>query len=396
MTHVFSRNVLLMSVAVFLLAFGEELWSSFLPKYMEALGASVALIALFGTFKDFLDAVYQYPGGIISDRLGSRNALVAFAAMTAGGYAIYLFSTRAWMVFVGVTLVMAWSSLGSPAIFALMGEALPSEHRTIGFSLQSLLKRLPIVFAPALGGGLILRWGMLRGVRLGLGIAILMAIITLLLQRRFYVPTTPSFPTSESSGSSGFRTFQSFSRPLRRLLLSDIFARLAEGMAEIFLVLYALNVVGLNPKQFGLLIGIQMATAILGYFPAALLAARWGRKPLVAMTFLCFALFPLMVVLAKNFAQMTAAFVVGGLREFGEPARKAMIVNLVDERARGRHVGLYYLIRNIAVTPAAAWGGLLWRAISPPATFYTAFVCGLIGVALFSLAVNETPSEVPS
>ena len=38
----FERNVVVMSLAVFLLGAGEELWKSFLPRYLQALGASVA------------------------------------------------------------------------------------------------------------------------------------------------------------------------------------------------------------------------------------------------------------------------------------------------------------------------------------------------------------------
>jgi hypothetical protein len=57
------RNVSIASAAVFILGLGEELWKKFLPKYLEALGATTAVIGLFGTAQDFFDAVYQYPGG---------------------------------------------------------------------------------------------------------------------------------------------------------------------------------------------------------------------------------------------------------------------------------------------------------------------------------------------
>lgn len=57
------RNTVVVSGAVFLLGFGEELWKKFLPKYLESLGASAGIIGFFGTARDFLDAVYQYPGG---------------------------------------------------------------------------------------------------------------------------------------------------------------------------------------------------------------------------------------------------------------------------------------------------------------------------------------------
>ena len=47
------RNVTAASSAVFLLGLGEELWKKFLPKYLEALGASTPVIGLFGTAEDF-------------------------------------------------------------------------------------------------------------------------------------------------------------------------------------------------------------------------------------------------------------------------------------------------------------------------------------------------------
>src|ERR1041385_6196519 len=85
------RNVTLASGAVFLLGFGEELWKKFLPKYLEALGASVPVIGLFGTAEDFLDGIYQYPGGWIADRFGRRRAFQTFLALACVGYLIYLF-----------------------------------------------------------------------------------------------------------------------------------------------------------------------------------------------------------------------------------------------------------------------------------------------------------------
>src|SRR2546425_9641671 len=80
------RNVTLASSAVFLLGFGEELWKKFLPKYLEALGASIPVIGLFGTAEDFLDAIYQYPGGWIADRFGRRKAFLSFLGLACLGY----------------------------------------------------------------------------------------------------------------------------------------------------------------------------------------------------------------------------------------------------------------------------------------------------------------------
>ncbi len=118
------------------------------------------------------------------------------------------------------------------------------------------------------------------------------------------------------------------------------------------------------------------------------IADRLGRKPFVIATFVCFALFPVAVVLANSFAWLVGAFVIGGLREIGEPSRKAMIVDFADAQTRARTVGLYYLVRSLSITPASAIGGLLWR-IKPQIPFFAAGVIGIVGTLLFAATVEE-------
>src|SRR5437879_13763137 len=112
------RNVTIASAGVLLIGFGEELWTKFLPKYLEALGASAPIIGFFGTGQDFFDAVYQYPGGWLADRFGRRRAFLIFIALASVGYLFYLFSPSWPVVFVGLALSLAWHSMASPAIFA--------------------------------------------------------------------------------------------------------------------------------------------------------------------------------------------------------------------------------------------------------------------------------------
>ena len=132
------HNVTIASAAVFLIGFGEELWKKFLPKYLEALGATTPIIGLFGTAEDFFDACYQYPGGFVADRFGRRRAFLIFITLASLGYLVYLFSTSWPFLFVGLALVMAWQSMASPAIFAVIGDSLPRERRAMGFTLQSI------------------------------------------------------------------------------------------------------------------------------------------------------------------------------------------------------------------------------------------------------------------
>jgi len=120
---------------------------------------------------------------------------------------------------------------------------------------------------------------------------------------------------------------------------------------------------------YGVLVAIQMATAILSYLPAAPLADRIGRKPFVIATFIAFTLFPVAVVMSGSFVALCGAFAIGGVREVGEPARKALIVDLAVPVVRARAIGLYYLVRSLCIAPAAYIGGVLGE--SPPGGRFT-------------------------
>ena len=376
------RNVTAASAAVFLIGLGEELWKKFLPKYLEALGAGTLAIGFFGTAQDFFDAIYQYPGGWLADRLGRRRSFLIFIALAGTGYLIYLFSPSWPFVFIGLAFAMSWQSMASPGIFAIIADSLPPERRAMGFTLQSILKRVPIVIAPVAGGALIASIGIVRGVHVGLLITLLLAGITALLITRINI----QIQASKVINLKG--VWQSFHFALKRLLISDIIIRTCEGMTGVLVILYVTNVLQLSVARFGTLIAIQMITSIIVYLPAARIADRVGRKPFVIATFLSFALFPSVLIIANGFAGLTVAFVIAGLREIGEPARKAMIVDLAEEGVRARSVGLYYLIRSLSITPAAAIGGLLWK-IRPEAPFLVAGIIGLIGTIVFAATVEE-------
>jgi MFS family permease len=376
------RNVVAASAAALLIGTGEELWKRFLPKYLEALGAGTLAVGLFGTTRDFCDAVYQYPGGWLADRVGRRRAFLIFIALAFVGYLFYLFSPSWPYVFVGLAFSIAWNSMASPAIFAVIGDALPRERRAMGFTLQSMLKRVPMVIAPLVGGALIFAHGIVGGVRAGLLITLALACVAVVAVSVVNLPVVVGAPVNIRG------VWRSFHAALKRLLISDIIIRTCEGMAEVFIVLYVTNLTGVSLAQFGALIAVQMTTAILVYVPAAKIADRVGRKPFVIATFVCFALFPIAVVAAPNFRWLVVAFIIGGLREIGEPSRKAMIVDFAEPHLRARSVGLYYLVRSISITPAAFVGGLLWK-ISPPTPFITAGVIGLVGTIVFAATVEE-------
>jgi MFS family permease len=375
------RNTGAVAGAMFLQGLGEHLWRRFIPKYLESLGAPVAAIGAFGTAEDFLDGVYQYPGGWLADTYGRRRALEIVLILASVGYAIY-FAAPTWpVVFLGLLFVAAWSSMGQPTLFVVVGDSLPGDRRTLGFTVQAIVRRVPLAVAPTIGGLAIAALGLRGGVRAGLIATLAITLLTLIVVTRVRIPILRE---REPTGIHGVWT--AFPASLRWLLASDILIRACEGLVDVFLVLYATEIAGVSAPQFGALIGLQAVTSMLSYLPAARLSNRVGRKPFVIATFLAFSLFPIAVVSSHSGRALALAFVVGGLRELGEPARKALIVSIVQPQLRARSVGLYYLVRSLAIAPAAFVGGLLWQ-VRPSLPFVVAGAIGLAGTALFTLTV---------
>jgi hypothetical protein len=138
-----------------------------------------------------------------------------------------------------------------------------------------------------LGGLAIAAYGFWTGMHLALTISLLLAALTLLILSRINIPIA-----TDQASSHMLSVWHSLPKPMRWLLASDIFIRTCEGLVDVFLVLYALNVLGIGAPAYGILIAVQMVTAILSYIPAASMADRLGRKPLVVATFVALQCFP--------------------------------------------------------------------------------------------------------
>ena len=373
------RNTCVLLGALILMGTGEKLWIGFVPKYLEVLGAGIFIIGLFDALQTLLGAVYAYPGGWLTDHWGQRRSLLFFNALSIAGYIIVL-AWQHWLaIVIGAFLFLAWSALSLPATFSAVATALHKHQHTMGIGVQSMVRRVPMMLGPLVGGWLVTQFGWQRGVHYALLACILLGVTTGILQWFLAEPATTR-PVERNQ--SFFSIVRSFSPVLRELLVSDILIRFCERIPYAFVILWAMNHGKLNAQQFGYLVAIEMVTAMLCYIPVAHLADKHGRVPFVLATFVFFTLFPLSLLWAHNFWWLAVAFAIRGLKEFGEPARKAIIIGEAAPEIRSRTYGAYYLIRDCLVTSGSFLGAWLW-SLSPQANFIGAAVCGLLGTLWF-------------
>ncbi|MCM8813403.1 MAG: MFS transporter [Candidatus Omnitrophica bacterium] len=364
---------------------GEHMSERFLPLYLQELvQASTAILAigLLAGMDDLLSALYSFPGGYLSDRLGTKRALLFFNVLSMLGYATVILIRSWWAVLVGAALFISWSAISLPATMALLAKVVPMNRRTMGVSALALVRRLPKMLGPVAGGACIAVWGVEQGVRNAFIAALILAFIAAILQQRLISDDVKETRTPEANP---LRLWREMPQGLRDLLWSDILVRFCERIPDAFVVIWATRHVmrPVSELTFGWLSAVENITAVLVYLPVAYMADRFGKKPFVLITFAFFSLFPLILLHAQSFAPLTAAFVLRGLKEFGEPTRKALIMDWAPEGRKAALFGLYYLIRDVFVAFAAFGGALLWR-ISPELNLKVAFGFGVLGTLWFA------------
>ncbi|HBC74318.1 MAG TPA: MFS transporter [Candidatus Wallbacteria bacterium] len=373
---------------------GEKLAERFLPKYIEVLGGGALAIGLLNGLDNLLSALYSLPGGYLSDLIGFKKALVVFNIFAMCGYLIVIFFPGWQAAVIGAIFFISWDALSLPATMSMVSKVLPDKKRTMGVTMHSLVRRLPMALGPLIGGYLINRFGVEAGIRYAFMGAFALAAISLVMQQLMMEED----PGAKDKKDIGAPWAGLFSKRLRVLLASDILIRFCEQIPYAFIVLWCLGdrETGITAKisafDFGILTAVEMTAAILIYIPVAHFADRGTKKPFIVATFAFFTAFPAVLYFSHTFTTLVFAFIIRGFKEFGEPTRKALILDLVPKDHRAYTYGVYYLIRDIIVSFAAFGGAFLWRH-SPALNLGAAFAFGLIGTIYFALAEDNKYKE---
>src|SRR6266404_4278739 len=400
------RNLVILLVAIFVIGAGEELWMRFVPKYLQAVGATVFVIGLYDALRTLLGAIYAYPGGVLVDAWGHRRAFLAFHFISILGYGLVLLIPHWGAVIAGMFLFLSWTCFSLPATFSLVGATLAASRHSMGVGVQSVIKRLPIMIAPVLGGMLIDRFGIVVGVRIALLISIFLSGLTILVQRQWREePIGAAQGIAEFSPAAErwnvWRSLRELNQPMRRLLLSDILIRFCERVPYVWVVIFAMDYIGVSAQQVGILTTIEMLAAILCIIPASHYADQHRREPFVIVTFIMFTLFPISLLMSRSFSALIIAFTIRGLKEFGDTSRKALIIGYSDSGRRGQMVGAYYLVRDLIVSAGAILGAYLWK-LGPGLNFLAAAAFGIAGTIFYvktirqsrQLALNELKKQL--
>jgi MFS family permease len=408
-----NRATVAVLVVIGCLGLSEEIWSNFLGLHLVDLArqmsprtavlAAVTLMGVISFLKNLLEGVGYIVGGTLAHRMGPRIALAVSGAPMAVGVLLMLSTQAPWAIAVAALLMTNWEPLSVPATFDVVGSEVPKHRRTIAFAVQSIQKRLPKVIGPAGGVIAFVIVGFWLNLTLALGLVVIAVVLQLALTNRMR-------PKAEPKKVPLARILKEMPRDLRLLLSAEIFIRWGDWFARDFAPIYVVSVLmdtwgwehDSATKTAGYMIAIMNLTALATYVPIAKMVDRSpSPKPFIGTTFFLFALFPITLVLLPKacahfglpvMAGLVLVYVINGLRELGEPARKALISTGFPPEVRARAVGLYWGLRSFAFCPAPLVAAYLWNRIGPDATFLVGGGIGLLGTLWYAVSSRVVTS----
>ena len=413
------RSAAAMLVVLLFITCGIEVWTPLMPKEVESRGGTILVIAAYGCLRDALRAASYFVGGGVAGQLNARRGLLGFGVLPLAGLAVLLLWSSPYAALVAVPLAFAWESISGPATLRVLGERLDPSHRTMAFFLLGICRRSSRLLAYSLSAVMLwlagrqfansaraFAWGFYADVYIAAG-AIILALI---VQWRYLQCTAID---REKVVRRPWQALRGFHPDLKRLLVSDILARVADGMPREFLILFAITVMGF-PVHRGaavytaLLLNLELIVGIATYILIGPRASRAGlaKKPFIGSTFVFFAAFPLaLAILAPSLGLvgLCLGYVVAGLRQVGEPARKAMVTEFLPPETETQTLGIYWGMRGIAVCLAPLVGGLLWlagNALQPGSGPYVMLIgastAGWLGAVLFYATFGRSTKPEPN
>lgn len=244
---------------VVLVGMGERMAERFLPIYILALGGGALAIGLLQAMDNLLSALYSFPGGYLSDRIGTKKSLLIFNLVAISGFSLVILASSWQAVLIGAVLFISWSAVSLPATMSLMFKVLPGGKRTMGVTMTSLVKRIPMALGPLLGGLFIGIYGERDGVRLAFDTALLMAVAALFLQQWMIEDNAPGKTAAFDACNltperNPLKLLRVMNPAMKGLLVTDILVRFCEQILYAFVVVWCMKTISqpATAVQFGL------------------------------------------------------------------------------------------------------------------------------------------------
>jgi MFS family permease len=399
-----NRNLTVLTLTQTFYMFTAFLWWPYRSLFFLELGATKELLGMLLMIETVSQVIFQLPGGILTDKLGRRKVIVYSSIFRVAAPIVYLLSTN-WIHTAPGLLLNSVGMISIPAINALIAESLPLERRSSGFAAYRMITWMPMIFTGLLGGMFMDYFGVLRGVRLCLYAMLIVSIIATILRWK-YIEETLETPIKKPEKAhkqqkKSLDILQGLTKMPQNVWILTIVAALSGfAMRTVwsFMVIYAVEVIGLTKTQWGLIGTVVSIITTTLTLPGGMLADRIGRKPCIIVSKILGPLSTIGFILSANFWHLALTRSINGVAmgfggmvwgPMGGPVWQALVADCTPPEERGRMMGLMGSIAGLVSTPASWVGGYFYDNVSPDLPFKASFALDITATAIFIAFFKE-------
>jgi MFS family permease len=380
----FGRNVFVAGLVSFFMDVSSEMIYPLVPLFLaNILGVNKSVIGLIEGIAESTASLLKVFSGWFSDRIGNRKWLMA------AGYGISTLSRPI------VSLATGWQHvLGSRFMDrfgkgvrtaprdAIIAESAEKTHLGRAFGFHRSMDTLGAVVGPALAFFLLgifsnnYRWvfwlSMIPGT-----IAVLLIIFFITEEKK------PSLAHSERPKL----TLKHFDWKFKFFVaIATLFA--VGNSSDVFLILRAQQI-GVPTVMIPILYLLFNLIYSLSSIPAGIAADRFGKKRVILLGFILFAILYYGFAIARDTTAIWVLFGFYGLfMGLTEGIQKAFLATIIPPDFKATAFGVFNTAIGLAMFPASLIGGWLWDHVSPSATFYYGSVTAILSTVLFVIFIT--------
>ncbi len=386
------RTVLILGFVSLLTDISSEMVYPLLALYLTTtLGTTPAIVGIIEGVAESLASLLKTYSGYVSDKVQRRKplAILGYGSATIGRIFLYLSTSWTWVLW-GRVIDRFGKGVRTAPRDALIAEASADGRLGHSFGLHRALDTFGAVVGIAIAYLLftttqgqytrIFLYSMIPGI-------IWVLLLFSIREKKPQIRPAKVHPLA---------AWRILSPRLTAFFLVAFLFTLGNSSNQ-FLLLRAKNL-GFRVEEVILLYLVYNIVYALSAYPAGRLSDHIGRRTLLVCGYLFYGLVYLGFSVASEALHIWGLFGVYGLYSgLTEGVEKALVAELCPGESRATMLGAHATLVGIGLLPASVVGGLLWRMISPEATFYFGGAVGVLSaIGMYLVVPKLTQAACPN
>src|SRR5580698_1537917 len=398
-----ARNVYAFGITSFLNDAATEMAYWVLPAFLASLGAGPAQLGLIEGVAESVASLAKLFSGYLTDRIERRKPVVVAGYFVANAVKPLLALTTAWpqILLIRFTDRLAKGVRGAPRD-VMVAESVPKERLGAAYGLIQSMDSAGATAGPLVALLLLAHYG-IRSVFWAAAIPGALCVMVALFgirETKRGAPdrgdlksanvaggTPPDPPVSQKARDMGHPAASGVTLPGSFYVVLIAVSLFSLGnSSDMFLVMRAQNV-GIPVAMAPLLGLVFNITYTLASWPAGWISDHVSRRLVGSAGYVVFAAVYFVFGRApSSMAIWIAMAVYGFYYALTQPVLKALVVETVDARVRGRALGIYFFVTSVATLAASLITGELWKQKGAAIPFYCSAGTAIVAAALLQVA----------